>query len=294
MATLPVLLAALLLTVHGVRAASLPPAGADPEPPPAVSATALLIEGAMRAWQDGRLRVAIRNLDPVLVDPYLSDGEYIQAWMLLGTCQFLLGDEQAAKAGFTNVLAVAPQLEPKEGVFPPEVVSFFRRVREVNAAHAAPAAAPSAPEDPDRRARRKEVAALREVLRRDPGNYQTLVYLGHAHFALGEARPAAEAYLQALAIDNRDPSVWSDLGIMYRQLKDVGRTVESFRRAMATDPGHAASRMNLGLVLFHDLGDREGALQAWEELLRLEPEGPRADRVRPLVEELRRTRDGGR
>jgi hypothetical protein len=37
------------------------------------------------------------------------------------------------------------------------------------------------------------------------------------------------------------------------------------------DPRHEISRFNKGIVLMHDLQDQKGALQAWEELVKINP-----------------------
>jgi tetratricopeptide (TPR) repeat protein len=59
---------------------------------------------------------------------------------------------------------------------------------------------------------------------------------------------------------------WSD-----RRHAAPNQSLKAFERAMATDPKHENSRFDKGVVLMHDLNDRESAIRAWEELSRINP-----------------------
>ena len=70
------------------------------------------------------------------------------------------------------------------------------------------------------------------------------------------------------------------MGIMYRKKGDYDRAIAEFKKAAEIDPKHVNSRYNLGIVLLHDKADIEGAIKAWEDYLRVEPTGPRAENIR--------------
>ncbi len=67
------------------------------------------------------------------------------------------------------------------------------------------------------------------------------------------------------------PDVLTDLGIMYRGNRQPEKAVEMFSKAISLDPKHQNSRMNKGIVLLHDLKDEQSAIQAWEQLLEINP-----------------------
>ena len=140
---------------------------------------------------------------------------------------------------------------------------------------------------PDRVKLSRDIAQLEEIIGKDPNNYQALVQLGNDYFDLGEAQKSVDAYERAIAIKGDDPNVLTDMGIMYRQLKDFQKAIAAFRKAMAASPTHPQSRMNLGVVLMHDVGDKAGAIVAWEDYLRVAPGDPNAENIRRSIAELK-------
>jgi tetratricopeptide (TPR) repeat protein len=77
------------------------------------------------------------------------------------------------------------------------------------------------------------------------------------------------------------------MGIMYRKLGQFDKTLEEFKKAAQTDPKHVNSRYNIGLVLLHDKQDMKGAINAWEEYLKVDPNSERAQRIRAQIEKMK-------
>jgi cytochrome c-type biogenesis protein CcmH/NrfG len=132
-----------------------------------------------------------------------------------------------------------------------------------------------------------EISRAEATVRSDPRNTQALVTLGNLYFDSNQYAKAIDNYEKALAIEPNNPDVRTDLGIMYRAIKEYDRAVKEFREAARIDPTHANSRFNLGVVLQNDKKDLQGALAAWEDFLRLEPTGDRANAARAEMERLR-------
>jgi len=133
----------------------------------------------------------------------------------------------------------------------------------------------------------KQIDTLKAILKDDPKNLRALVELGNAYFDTNQVEQAIEIYTRALAIDPRDADVRTDLGIMYRKKGDFDRAVTEFKKAAEFDSKHVNSRYNLGIVLLHDKGDLKGAIQAWEDYLKAEPSGPRADNIRAQIVKMK-------
>jgi cytochrome c-type biogenesis protein CcmH/NrfG len=132
------------------------------------------------------------------------------------------------------------------------------------------------------------VNRLRAMLGKDPGNYQAWVELGNTYYDANQPSRAVEAYVKALAIDGSSPDVHTDLGNMYRALGRPQDAVAEYRKAREVSPQHVQSRMNLGVTLLYDLKDYQGATEAWEDYLRVQPTGEQADQVRSQLEGLRK------
>jgi cytochrome c-type biogenesis protein CcmH/NrfG len=145
---------------------------------------------------------------------------------------------------------------------------------------------------PDRVKLMREISQAEEIVRKDPQNYQAWVQIGNDYFDLGEAQKSVDAYQRALAIKGDDPNVLTDMGVMYRQLKDFPKAVAAFRKAAAVGPNHPQSRMNLGVVLMHDVGDKAGAIAAWEDYLRVAPNDPNSENIRRALAELKSQASG--
>jgi cytochrome c-type biogenesis protein CcmH/NrfG len=117
----------------------------------------------------------------------------------------------------------------------------------------------------------EEIRQAKSILEKDPNNLQALITLGNACFDTDRYQEAIDAYSRALAIDPKNPDVRTDMGIMYRKLGQFDKAIEAFRQTTRDNLMHVNSRFNLGVALKYDKNDYPGAIQAWEEFLKLEP-----------------------
>jgi cytochrome c-type biogenesis protein CcmH/NrfG len=132
------------------------------------------------------------------------------------------------------------------------------------------------------------IQTLKDILKKDPKNLSAWAELGNLYFDTDQPKEAIEAYRKYLAIKPDNPNVRTDMGIMFRKLGDFDRAIQEFREAARNDPNHINSRYNIGLVLLHDKQDISGAIKAWEEYLKADPKGERADRIRAQMERLKK------
>jgi tetratricopeptide (TPR) repeat protein len=133
-----------------------------------------------------------------------------------------------------------------------------------------------------------QIKTLREIVKKDPKNLPAWVELGNLYFDTDQPKEAIEAYRQYLAVKPDNPDVRTDMGIMYRKLGQFDRAIEEFRKAAQSDPKHMNSRYNIGLVLLHDKQDIKGAIKAWEEYLKVDPNSEKAQRTRAQIEKMKR------
>jgi cytochrome c-type biogenesis protein CcmH/NrfG len=128
---------------------------------------------------------------------------------------------------------------------------------------------------------------LQGILKEDPKNLKALVDLGNLYFDTDQIDSAIQVYSRALELDPKNADVRTDMGIMYRRKGDPDRAISEFKKAAQDDPKHVNSRYNMGVVLLHDKADIKGAIQAWEQFLKVEPTGPRAENIRNQMEKMR-------
>ena len=154
---------------------------------------------------------------------------------------------------------------------------------------ATPAPALPAPAPPARESVEvaSQIQTLKEIVKKDPNNLPAWVELGNLYFDSDRPKEAVEAYGRYLAIKPDNADVRTDMGIMYRKMGQFDRALEEFRKAAQSDPKHANSRYNIGIVLLHDKHDMKGAITAWEDYLKVDPKSERAQRIRAQIEKMK-------
>jgi len=143
---------------------------------------------------------------------------------------------------------------------------------------------PAFPRGPDYTLKIRE---LKRQLQKKPDQVRLLVQLGNTYFDDNRYSEAIEAYSKALALEPGNPDVLTDLGIMHRRNGDPEKAAECFRQAALLSPDHAQCRLNLGIVLFFDLKDPEGAVRALEEFIGIVGDSPEAQSARALIAQIR-------
>ena len=152
---------------------------------------------------------------------------------------------------------------------------------------APPGAPMQAPPDRDSIEVTSKIQTLKEIVKKDPKNLPAWVELGNLYFDSDQPKESIEAYSQYLAVKPDNPDVRTDMGIMYRKLGQFDRAIEEFRKAAQNDLKHINSRYNIGLVLLHDRQDMKGAIKAWEEFLKVDPNSERAQRIKAQIEKMK-------
>ena len=117
----------------------------------------------------------------------------------------------------------------------------------------------------------RSILSLEQEVAVNPTNVDAWTQLGHVYFDTNNPAKAIRAYEKSLGLSPDQPDVLTDLGVMYRRNGQPEKALEVFDKAIAIDPTHQQSRFNKGVVLRYDLNDRDGAVKAWEELVKINP-----------------------
>jgi cytochrome c-type biogenesis protein CcmH/NrfG len=142
---------------------------------------------------------------------------------------------------------------------------------------------------PQADSRDRMLQAMTDRVEADPGDVEAWVQIGNIHFDSGRPNESIEAYEKALSIQPGNAMVLTDLGIMYRQAGKPKEAIRHFEMAIEADPKLENPHYNKGVVLLHDLNDRQAAIEAWEGLLAVNPlaMAPNGQSVDELVTSMR-------
>lgn len=129
------------------------------------------------------------------------------------------------------------------------------------------------------------IAELEDLLDQNPKDPEVWAQLGHLFFDTHQFDKAIQAYQRSLAIEPDNPAVLTNMGVMYRRSGDPEKAVQAFDQAVAVFPGFETALFNKGVVLMADLNDLEGAMAAWKELVKVNPDAttPNGEKVADIV-----------
>jgi len=136
---------------------------------------------------------------------------------------------------------------------------------------------------------RQAIINMEAEVTANPENFQSWIRLGHLYYDSNQPEKAIAAYTKSLEFHTADANLLTDLGVMYRRTKQPEKAIELFNQAIEKDPRHQPSRFNKGIVLLNDLNDATGAIAAWEDLLRINPQAKTANGqpIREFVDQVK-------
>lgn len=145
----------------------------------------------------------------------------------------------------------------------------------------AAAAAPTAIVDEN------QLKAYRDILARDPRNFDAAVAAGNLLYDGKRYVEAIAYYQQAMAIKPTDINVSTDLGTALWYSGRADEALAQYAKSLAINPAHAQTLFNVGIVKSDGKRDYAGAAAAWETLLDSNPQYPNAASVRNMIAEAR-------
>ena len=117
----------------------------------------------------------------------------------------------------------------------------------------------------------RHIKHLEESVKENSRDVESWTKLAHAYFEIGALSQAITAYTKILEIKPADTNAYTDIGVMYRRNKQPEKAIEAFKKAIELDQNNVRAQFNVGIVLFHDLDNKEDAIKAWEKVASLQP-----------------------
>ena len=134
----------------------------------------------------------------------------------------------------------------------------------------------------------QQIEDTKRLLEEQPGSVNLWTKLGNLYFDTNQPEKAIDAYTNSIALSPNDPHVLTDIGVMYRRAGKPQKAVEFFNKAILASPEHETARFNKGIVLYYDLKDKAGAIQAWKGILQINPAAktPNGKPIQDMIRDL--------
>jgi cytochrome c-type biogenesis protein CcmH/NrfG len=138
--------------------------------------------------------------------------------------------------------------------------------------------------DPNAQAALTQAAApLLEAVNKDPNDFDSLVKLGNLYYDGQQFPSAIQYYERALVIHPDNPDVRTDMGTAYWYTGNPEKALAAMETSLKYRPGHPQTLFNLGWVRWQGKQDPKGAIEAWQQLLKANPDYPQRQQVEQYI-----------
>ena len=118
----------------------------------------------------------------------------------------------------------------------------------------------------------KKAAPLLEKLKGDPNNSDLLIQAGNIYLNTHQFKEAAGYFNRVLQVDPKNIAVRTQLASCMYYSGDVDGAISQLQKALQYNPKDANSLFNLGMIKWQGKQDSKGALGAWQQLLKSNPQ----------------------
>ena len=140
------------------------------------------------------------------------------------------------------------------------------------------------PSDAEKQAMLTQAAApLIDAVNKDPNDYDSLIKLGNLFYDGQQFATAIQYYERALTIHPENPDVRTDMGTAYFYNGNADRAITELQTSLKYRPGHPQTLFNLGWVKWQGKQDPKGASEAWQQLLKENPNYPQRQQVEQYI-----------
>ena len=130
------------------------------------------------------------------------------------------------------------------------------------------------------------IAMARKSLELDPKLYTAYYTLGTIYFEKGQYAEAEGAFKAFVKVLPFFPEAHHLLAVVYAAQKEFVKAVAEFEWELRINPYHILSHLNLGQILWFEMGNRKKAIYHLKVALMLDPLLPNRGEIRRLVRTL--------
>ena len=127
-----------------------------------------------------------------------------------------------------------------------------------------------------------QASALIEKSKAEPKNAQLLVQIAGIYQSTHQFKEAADYFDRALKVDPKNTSARTEMASCLYYAGDADGALTQLNQVLRTNPEDTNALFNIGMIKYRAKNDNAGAISAWEQLLKT---NPNLDR-KPMVEQL--------
>ncbi len=128
----------------------------------------------------------------------------------------------------------------------------------------------------------KQVEPLLVKLQTTPNDAEVLTEIARSYYAAQQFSQATSYYERAVAL-RPSAKLFTSLGNAYFYSEAPDKALSAFQRALSLEPGSADALFNIGVIKWQSQGDPQGAVEAWQQLLKANPNHPRRAQVEEMI-----------
>jgi cytochrome c-type biogenesis protein CcmH/NrfG len=132
-----------------------------------------------------------------------------------------------------------------------------------------------------------QASTLIEKSKTDPKNAQLLIQIAGIYQATHQFKEASDYFARALKIDPKNSSARTQLASCLYYSGDVDGALAQLEQSLKGNPKDTNALFNLGMIKYRGKNDNAGAVAAWEQLLKSNPNLDRKPEVEQLIAEAK-------
>jgi Tfp pilus assembly protein PilF len=133
----------------------------------------------------------------------------------------------------------------------------------------------------------KQAEPLLAKLKTDPKNVDLLNKIALTYKAGHQFKEAIAYFQKSLDVDPKNVTIRTVMASCMYYTGDVDGALAELNKSLTYDPKHAGTLMNIGIIKWHGKNDINGAVAAWQTLLKLNPNFPQKEVIEHLITEAK-------
>jgi cytochrome c-type biogenesis protein CcmH/NrfG len=118
----------------------------------------------------------------------------------------------------------------------------------------------------------RQAAPLLEKLKSSPNDTALLAQIAALYHTTHRFQEASGYYRKAVDLDPKNSALRTKFAASLYRSGDINGAIAQLNKALASDPKDANALFNLGMIRLQGKGDSKGAVAAWKQLLKTNPD----------------------